>query len=218
MQRVRFFFIDSAGIPCAHELNRSNQPGQSATNNRNLFHRSTKRAEVSLCKTIAWPRRHEPRKPFTSKPGIYNSTTMETKVDIRQSTEPLNILLVGNNPIDLTRTLEKINQLDGRRIVTEIAFDLRSLVERLMRFRPNFILIDDNIGKEELTQAIQTLTASRKTKDVPITVLKNSNYQEASSNGILDYVLKHNFSAESFYTMLRNSLKFRRTQLYLYKA
>ena len=87
-----------------------------------------------------------------------------------------------------------------------------------MIFSPNYILIDDNIGKSELNQTIHTLSKTRKTKDVPITVLKNSNYHESSAAGIMDYVLKQHFSAESFYSILRNSLKFRRTQLFLYKA
>lgn len=143
---------------------------------------------------------------------------METKVQFAKSSEPLNVLLIGNNPIDLTRTLEKINQIHGRRVITEIAFDLRSIVERLVKFRPNFILIDDNIGRLELTQTLNALSKSRKTRDVPVTVLKNSNYIESSANGIMDYVLKQNFTAESFYNILRNSLKFRRTQLYLYQA
>lgn len=143
---------------------------------------------------------------------------MDSKLQFPKSTEPLNVLLIGNNPIDLTKTLEKLNQIHGRRIITEIAFDLRSIVERLIKFNPNFILIDDNIGRSELTQTINTLSRTRKTKDVPITVLKNSNYRESSSAGILDYVLKQNFSAESFYSILRNSLKFRRTQLYLRNA
>lgn len=143
---------------------------------------------------------------------------METKVRLATTHEPLNILLIGNNPIDLTKTLEKLNQIHGRRVITEIAFDLRSILERLLKFKPHFILIDDNIGKSELTETIYTLNKSRKTKDVPITVLKNSNYQESSVSGILDYVLKQNFSAESFYSILRNSLKFKRTQLYLFNA
>jgi hypothetical protein len=143
---------------------------------------------------------------------------METKVHFATSSEPLNVLLIGNNPIDLTRTLEKLNQMHGRRIITEIAFDLRSIVERLIKFNPNFILIDDNIGRLELAETVNTLSRSRKTKNVPITVLKNSNYHESSGSGILDYVLKQHFSADSFYSILKNSLKFKRTQLYLYKA
>ena len=143
---------------------------------------------------------------------------METKVQFSKTGEPLNVLLIGNNPIDLGKTLDKLNQIHSRKIITEIAFDLQSILERLMKFKPNFILIDDNIGRSELSETIHTLSKSRKTKDVPITVLKNSNYQESSSFGILDFVLKQNFSAESFYSILKNSLKFRRTQLFLYRA
>jgi hypothetical protein len=145
---------------------------------------------------------------------------METNVEItRTSAEPLNVLLIGNNPIDMSKTLEKINQIRGRKIITEIAFDLRSIIERLMNFSPNFILIDDNIGKAELAQTVDMLSHRRKTKDIPITVLKNSNYQEASpSSSILDYLLKQNFSSESLYTTIRNSLKFKRTQRFLYKS
>ena len=143
---------------------------------------------------------------------------METKVHLSKASEPLIVLLIGNNPMDLGKTLDQLNQIHGRKIITEIAFDLRSIVERLMKFKPNFILIDDNIGISELDETIHTLSKSWKTKDVPITVLKNSNYQQSSTSGILDFVLKQNFSAESFYSILRNSLKFRRTQVFLYKA
>jgi hypothetical protein len=143
---------------------------------------------------------------------------MET-IEIKNNAKPLHVLLIGNNPIDMGRTLEKVNQIRGRRIITEIAFDLKSILERLVRFSPNFILIDDNIGKSELTQTVNTLLNSRKTKNVPITVLKNSNYQESSgSTGVWDYMLKQNLTAESLYHALRNSLKFRRTQQFLYKA
>jgi CheY-like chemotaxis protein len=146
---------------------------------------------------------------------------METNVEHIRTSEPLNVLLIGNNPIDMGKTLEKLNQIKGRKIITEIAFDLKSIVERLIRFNPNYILIDDNIGKTELDLTVDTLSRTRKTKNIPITVLKNSNYQESSSSsssGALDYLLKQNFSSESLYMAIRNSLKFRRTQLYLYRA
>jgi hypothetical protein len=115
--------------------------------------------------------------------------------------------------------LEKLNQIRSAKVITEIAFDVRSILERLMKFKPNYILIDDNIGKTELTQTINTLALRNKTKNIPIAVLKNSNYQEAcGASSILDYILKTNLSADSLYNMLRNSLKFRKTHLYLYKA
>jgi hypothetical protein len=144
---------------------------------------------------------------------------METKVQIAKSLEPVHVLLIGNNPIDMSSILEKLNQIRNAKVITEIAFDLRSILERLMKFKPNYILIDDNIGKTELTHTVNALAQAAKTKNIPITVLKNSNYQEAYGAGtILDYLLKTNLSAELLYSTLRNSIKFRKTQLYLYKA
>lgn len=136
-----------------------------------------------------------------------------------QTSNSLNVLLIGNNPMEMGSVLEKLNQVRTQKIITEIAFDLKSILERLLRFKPNFIFIDDNIGRFELEQTIKQLASNRKTKDIPITVLKSSNYQEAfGAYSILDYLLKQNLSTESLYNTVRNSLKFRRTQLYLQKV
>jgi CheY-like chemotaxis protein len=143
---------------------------------------------------------------------------MKSKKEDR-SMQTLNVLLVGNNPIEMGRVLEKLNQIRGQKIITEIAFDMKSIVERLLKFQPNFILIDDNIGRNELVASVNSLSANRATKDVPITVLKNSNYTESlASSSILDYLLKQNLSPEDLYKTLKNSLRFRKTQLFLHNA
>jgi CheY-like chemotaxis protein len=129
---------------------------------------------------------------------------------------PLNVLLIGNNPIELGSVLEKLKQVRTQKIITEIAFDLKSILERLMRFNPNFIFIDDNIGKTELQETLKQLSSNRKTKGIPITVIKNSNYHEThGSLGILDYLLKQNLSADALYNTVKNSLRLRQTQLLL---
>jgi DNA-binding NarL/FixJ family response regulator len=144
---------------------------------------------------------------------------METNLQNTKALDPINILLIGNNPIEMGSVLEKLKQVRGQKIITEIAFDLRSIVQRLLRFNPNFIFIDDNIGKNELMETVKSLSSNKKTKDVPITVLKNSNYHESvASSSILDYLLKQNLSPEDLYKTVKNSLRFRRTQLYLYQA
>ena len=141
------------------------------------------------------------------------------KTPAQTHTKPVNVLLIGNNPIEMGSILEKLNQVRNRRIITEIAFDLKSILERLLNFNPNFILIDDNIGRTELLETVNKLSSNKKTRDIPITVLKNSNYEEAlGSTSILDYLLKQNLSADSLYNTVKNSLKFRRAQLYLYQA
>ena len=133
--------------------------------------------------------------------------------------EPLNILLVGNNPLELSLILTTLNQLRSRKIIIETAFDLKSSLERLVNFKPNFILIDDNIGRSELLETVNKLSSKRKTKDIPITVLKNSNYHESLASGsVLDYILKQNLSAERLCNTIKNALKFKRTQRYLLQA
>ena len=125
----------------------------------------------------------------------------------------VNILLVGNNPIELSVMLSTISKFQGKNVMTEIAFDFTSIAQRLISFKPNFILIDDNIGMENLTQTVSQLSSNRKTKDVPITLLKNSNYTGSIvSNEIMDYLLKQNFTSEALFKTFGNSLKFRRTK------
>lgn len=143
---------------------------------------------------------------------------METRMETKRG-NTMNVLLVGNNPIEMGGVLEKLKQVRGQRIATEIAFDVKSILERLLRFQPNFILIDDNIGRHELMETVNTLSSNRTTKDIPITVLKNSNYSESlGATSILDYLLKQNLSPDDLYKSLKNTLRFRTTQRYLYQA
>jgi septin family protein len=130
----------------------------------------------------------------------------------------LNVLVVGNNPIELSRLFDKLSQDKGKNICTETAFDLKTVQERFLKFQPDYILIDDNIGKLELKLIMSSLLGDRKTKDVPITVIKNSNYQEFIDMGILSYVLKDSITIESLYNELRNALRLRKTQRYIYEA
>ena len=95
--------------------------------------------------------------------------TISTPLQKRQALEPLHVLLIGNNPIDMGKILDKLHQVRSQKMDTEIAFDLKSILERLVRFRPNFILIDDNIGKRELLETVNDCrrTIKRKTSPSP---------------------------------------------------
>lgn len=132
--------------------------------------------------------------------------------------EELNVLIIGNNPTELSRVFESLEGIPGKHISAEIAFDLETIFERLARFTPKFILIDDNIGRGELKTAVSALLKYRKTKRIPITVLKNSNYHEAINSGVMNYILKNDLTGESLYRALTNSVKFKNTQRYLFKS
>lgn len=133
-------------------------------------------------------------------------------------TPELNVLVVGNNPIELSRTFNSLKEIRNQRVIVEIAFDTNSLLERLAKFNPNFILLDDNIDRAELANMMNVLRAKRNTRHIPITVLKNSNYLETMNTGALNYVLKANVTSDSLYSAFRNSIKFQKTQAYLRQA
>jgi CheY-like chemotaxis protein len=131
--------------------------------------------------------------------------------------ELLKLLVVGNNPIELSKVLDQIEKIDRPKDV-KIAFDFHSIIDRLSGFKPDFILIDDNIGRSELRHVVDALLSERRTRNIPITVLKNSNYEEAIGSGVLDFILKENLSGDKIYKALSNTLKMKKTQLYLYNS
>lgn len=109
---------------------------------------------------------------------------------------------MGNNPIELSYVFDALKKIKDKEIITEIAFDSSLISQRLQRFDPNYILIDDNIGQSALRQSIDKLSHHRKTSNIPITVIKNSNYNESINSGVMNYVLKSTLTAESLYQNL----------------
>ena len=142
---------------------------------------------------------------------------MEIKTEPLALLDDLKVLIVGNNPIELSRVFQSLSHIEGRKLVTEIAFDFKSIRERLLTFSPNFIFIDDNIGKHELKNVVASL-AKRKTKDVPITVLKNSNYEESATVGVLNFLLKETLTSEALYQSFVQSLRLKQTNEFLKEA
>jgi len=129
--------------------------------------------------------------------------------------EEMNVLMIGNNPVELAKVFNYLKNLPEKRVITEIAFDLKSGLQRLSKFSPNFIILDDNLGRRVLTQAVGSLSHFKKTKDIPVTVLKNSNYHEAFGGSAMNYILKENLSEKALYAAFRSSVISARAQLFL---
>lgn len=142
---------------------------------------------------------------------------MEVKSNSVAIVDDLKVLVIGNNPIELSRVFDNLQCINGRKLITEIAFDFKSIRDRLRNFSPNFILIDDNIGKLELKNMIQSLS-KRKTKNIPITILKNSNYSESATSGVINFLLKDNLTSEALYKSFLDVTRFKKTHEYLYNA
>jgi len=150
--------------------------------------------------------------------NFVNSEKVHTLMSMETGSEGLlKLLVVGNNPIELSKVLDQVEMIDRPKDV-QIAFDFHSINDRLSKFTPDFILIDDNIGKAELRHVVDELLSERRTRNIPITVLKNYNYRETITSGVMEFLLKENLSADKIYKALRNSLKMKKAELYLYNS
>jgi hypothetical protein len=118
------------------------------------------------------------------------------------------VLIVGNNPIELSRVNEHLKGIREAMILTEMAFDAKSIFPKLSKFDPQHLILDDNIGKT----ALQHVVTRMQKRDMPITVLKNSNYQETICSGVKNYLLKENLTSELLYHEFLNSSRFQRSQ------
>jgi hypothetical protein len=69
-----------------------------------------------------------------------------------------------------------------------------------------------------LGRTVQHLSTNPKTKDVPIAVLKNSNYSGVVNNEVTDYVLKTNFRPDTIYSVQKSAIRFKQARTYLTAA
>lgn len=129
----------------------------------------------------------------------------------------LHVMLIGNNPIELSKVEGYLKAMASKGIISEIAFDLKSFWQRMSSFQPHYILIDDNVGRGELKSIVQSLANSKQTQEIPVAVIKNSNFHESFCNEVSEYLLKSTLTEESLYKTIINSLRFRKTRAYLYK-
>jgi CheY-like chemotaxis protein len=125
--------------------------------------------------------------------------------------ESYNVLLIGNNPMTLDNIYGKLMNLKDKKMIIDFCFDCRKSIIRALRFRPHIIFLDDNINKKLIRKFIDRINRNQKTKDIPITLLKSSNYNEVVTSGVQDYLLKESITSERLYHTMQNAGRFKKT-------
>lgn len=126
--------------------------------------------------------------------------------------EPINVLLIGNNPIDMGNVYKYLQKYTKRKVIIDFCFDLKESLMKALQSRPNCILLDDTLGKRIITQFVDDINQNSRTEHIPITLLKSSNYKEVVTSGIQEFLLKENLTSERLYQTIMNAIKFKRTQ------
>lgn len=132
--------------------------------------------------------------------------------------DSINVFLIGNNPIELSNIYEKLKAIKSKTYNAEIGFDLKGIYKKIMKFHPSCILIDDNLEKPYLKTLLSKLSSGSKTRHIPITILKNSNYGESYLVGAQEFILKDGITSEALSKSILNSIRLRNMQEYLYTS
>ncbi len=136
---------------------------------------------------------------------------------LTDTSDRYNVFLIGNNPQEISSMENNLSKYHKMDFIADVGFDLRDSLSKVFKHRPSYILLDDCYPVVQIKKFIRRIRNNRKTEGIPIALLKSSN-QYVRVDGIQDFFLKDNFSAERLFYAIRNSRKIRRTQIVLYKS
>lgn len=126
----------------------------------------------------------------------------------------VDFLLVGNNPIEMSEIYDRLHNYRRGILNASITFELKGLLNKIIKLKPKSVLIDEGYKKEELQKVIAALMSHAKTKHIPITLIKHSNFSKKNL-GVDDYVLGSALTAEYLLASIKHSPRFKETSTYL---
>ena len=131
---------------------------------------------------------------------------------------PINILMVGNNPIELSAVHKSINSFKKGFMKATFLFDLKMLKQSIKNLNPSAIFIDDTYNLKDVRKEISRIHGNTNTSHIPITLLKSSNYSSFPKLEADDFMLKSNLTGKSIYKSVLNGRRFRISRIYFKKA
>jgi CheY-like chemotaxis protein len=138
-------------------------------------------------------------------------------MELTENSDRYNVFLIGNNPQEISLMENNLSKYHRMDFIADVGFDLRDSLSKVFKNKPSYILLDDCYPVVHIRRFIQRIRNNRQTEEIPIALLKSSN-RFVRIEGIQDFFLKDNFSAERLFYAIRNSRKIRRTQIVLYKS
>jgi CheY-like chemotaxis protein len=137
-------------------------------------------------------------------------------MNITETGHQYNVFLIGNNPQEISLMETNLTKFNKINFIAEVGFDLGKSLHRVFKANPSYILLDDCYPVQQLKKFIKRIRQNNKTQNIPIAILKSSNKHHIRVEGIQDFFLKDNFSADRLFYAIKNSRKIRRTQIVLY--
>ena len=136
-------------------------------------------------------------------------------MSISENPDNVNVMLIGNNPAEVSGYLSKLSNFKGVRFITTCCFNLRKSFMEIRNWKPHYIVIDDYFPRNQIRKFIRRIRRNVNTQEIPVAILKSSN-RSILIKGVQDYLLKDSFTPERLYHAIRNSRNIRKAQVILY--
>ena len=107
------------------------------------------------------------------------------------------VLIVGNNPIEMTSIYNILVGFRSKSYLTDVCFDLKDSFDKITRAKPEVLLVDDNLGSNDIQKMVMILRKNFKTRNIKVIVLKSSNRSFQVIDNVDDYILKDSVNART---------------------
>ncbi|MGF1635665.1 MAG: hypothetical protein ACFCUU_01230 [Cyclobacteriaceae bacterium] len=115
---------------------------------------------------------------------------------LKQKRDHINVLIIGNNPIELTNLYTILNNNRAKNYIAEVCFSVKDSLNRIISRKPDCILIDDNLLVDQIKTFFSKIKSNSRLKNIPIVLLKSANFSSEASNEVNDYLLKNNIDSD----------------------
>lgn len=133
----------------------------------------------------------------------YNRGIMEM---IRKKREHINVLIIGNNPIEITSIYNSLNNYRGKNYIADVCFSIKDSIGRMLKKKPDCILLDDNLLVDQIKLLINKLRESSRLRNIPVVLLKSSNFNFAAGNEVQDFLLKGSLTTETLSNTIEKNI------------
>lgn len=132
--------------------------------------------------------------------------------------EHMNILMIGNNPIELSNVDESVANFSRGALKTTFLFDFTKLTDSIKNINPAGVFIDDKLNIEDIKRAIFRLHRNKNTAHIPVTIIKSSNFANYPNLGADDFILNSAITGKAIYKSVLNGKRFRKSRIYFKKV
>ena len=135
----------------------------------------------------------------------YNHGILEL---VRRKKEHTNVLIIGNNPIEMTTIYNNLNDYRTKNYIADVCFNVSDSFSKMLKNRPDCILLDDNILVDQVKLFVKKLKENAKLREIPIVLLKSSNFSFAFGNEVQDFLLKGNMNMDVLSSAIERNTSF----------